>query len=384
MANKRKRASFDGAVDVLFRNRVQGWAWNAAESKMRPTLLIRKGRSVLAEVEASNHRRDLAAAGIGDGYYGFDVEIEPVADPSSITVEVKGARYELPIQSDAYNPLWLNPDDLPDTQITIHNLEILRSQPPTRHFYIRLDTNFDCNLHCVYCHNPRSKDLMDMGALKKYLLQRVIGVENFQFGCTMEPTLDERLTDFMLMVADTPAKPRSIFQLQTNGTLLHRHDFKKMAASGLTSLSVSLDSAEPATQKLLRSGTSLNKVLRNVSEFRSACPEISVQFITTVTSANIDRLCDVVRLGRELGVSNFAFREVFYNSKNTIVDHARMPGLVLKQGEFVAAKEKVRAEFPEVDMEFFDTDTLEMAELKIQSDSLLRPKARGKTLNFSS
>jgi sulfatase maturation enzyme AslB (radical SAM superfamily) len=364
-------APFNGAVDVICGGRVRGWAWNADAPDTRLTIIVRSGDNVLAEVEASRLRQDLADGGLGDGRYAFEASISPDIDVHSIEVTIKEPCYELPIQPGAYDPAWLNADDLPDTQVTVYNLERLRAEPPARHFYVRLDTNFDCNLHCVYCHNPRSKDLMEMAPLKQFLEQDVLSVENFQIGCTMEPTLDKRLTDFMLMIAETPARPNDIFQLQTNGTLLHMHDFAKMKDAGLTSLSVSLDSAEPKTQKQLRSGTSLKKVLRNVEGFRKACPDIGVQFITTVTSANIDSLANIVRMGLEIGVSVFAFREMFYDLESKIVDHTQMPGLLLESGSFAAAKARLMADFPDVSMEFMDTDALFGAERKIRTDSLL-------------
>lgn len=356
---------------MAFRGRIEGWVWDADNPEARLTVVIRDAKTILAEAEASKFRPDLLDGGIGDGRYGFDVTVPSTSDHGPISVEVKGIGYELPMLEGASNPAWANPDNLPDTQINVLNFGQIRTQPPANHFYIRLDTNFDCNLHCVYCHNPRSKDLLDLVELRDYLEHRVTSVENFQIGCAMEPTIDSRLTDFMLMIADTPARPKNIFQLQTNGTLLHRHNYRNMIAAGLTSLSVSLDSAEPETQKLLRSGTSLKKVLRNVADFRSACPDISVQFISTVTSANVHRLGEVVRLGIDLGVSNFAFRELFYISDNSIVDHTRMPGLLLKSGEFASAQAELRSAFPEAVMEFFDTGALFGAERKIKSDSFL-------------
>jgi MoaA/NifB/PqqE/SkfB family radical SAM enzyme len=100
----------------------------------------------------------------------------------------------------------------------------------------------------------------------------------------------------------------------------------------LNQLSVSVDSAEPNTQRELRSGTSLDRVIRNVSSFRSGCPEVDVTFITTVTRENVWKLGPLVSLGLDLGVELFIFREVFYDSENEIVDHARMPDLLLRGG----------------------------------------------------
>lgn len=51
-----------------------------------------------------------------------------------------------------------------------------------------------------------------------------------------------------------------------------------MSGAGLTHLSVSIDAADPATHKLLRGGTSLNKVRDNIIAFHRACPEVKMVF----------------------------------------------------------------------------------------------------------
>ena len=113
--------------------------------------------------------------------------------------------------------------------------------------------------------------------------------------------MDKRLADMVLMIAESPAKPACHCILQTNGILLHRHDHDKLRRSGLTRLSVSMDAIDPALQKDLRNGTSLEKVLRNVREFMHECPQTRVEFITTVTSTNIDKVDDLIAAGLEMG-----------------------------------------------------------------------------------
>jgi MoaA/NifB/PqqE/SkfB family radical SAM enzyme len=97
----------------------------------------------------------------------------------------------------------------------------------------------------------------------------------------MEPTLDSRLCDFVEMIAASKARPSKDFILQTNGLLLHRHDYRRLADSGINLVSISIDVAEPETQKALRGGMSLEKLLRNVKDFRARCPDIAVEFIAT-------------------------------------------------------------------------------------------------------
>jgi len=227
-----------------------------------------------------------------------------------------------------------NVDTPHELELSFGNIEHARRRPPARFSVVRFDPNNDCNVHCVYCHNTRSKAVVDSESFKSFLLQNVISVENFQIGCGMEPTLDRRLGELMLMIAGSPAKPTGAFTLQTNGILLHMHDHRVMREAELTNLSVSVDTADAETLKLLRGGTSLRKVLTNVGSFHEQCPSVEIGFITTVTALNADRTAELVQTGLDLGVTNFTFREMFYDPDNTIVDHQRMPGLMLKEGHF--------------------------------------------------
>ncbi|WP_423414773.1 radical SAM protein [Hyphomicrobium sp. B1] len=237
-------------------------------------------------------------------------------------------------------------DVVRDCQINVYNFRrLLTEEPAAQYGVLRFDPNNTCNLHCVYCHNHRSDQVIDTDEFSTFLQTKILGTSGFQVGCIMEPTLDKRMADFMLLVANSPAKPTNEFILQTNGILLHRHDPKKMNDAGLTRLSVSMDAADPEIQKSLRGGMSLEKVLRNVEGFIKNCPEVAIDFITTVTSANIDKLDTLVTLGCGLGIRRFIFRELFYYPDNNVVDHSRMPGLMLKRGQFMQMAELMKVRF---------------------------------------
>jgi MoaA/NifB/PqqE/SkfB family radical SAM enzyme len=259
-----------------------------------------------------------------------------------------------------------------DTQLNVYNFRDVIKEPPAHFSAIRFDPNNTCNLHCVYCHNWRSEETLSAQDLMDFIDARVLAVKHFQIGCVMEPTLDKRLADLMLAVSTSRAKPSHAFMLQTNGILLHKHDFGKMREAGLTVLSVSVDAADPETQKELRNGTSLDRVVRNVRAFREALPDVKVSFITTVTTSNIAKVNGIVALGLDLGVKQFVFREVFYHPENTIVDHARMPGLLLKPGQFQRMKDGVLGLF-EGQAEFIFADSVSISTYleKIKTDSLL-------------
>jgi MoaA/NifB/PqqE/SkfB family radical SAM enzyme len=221
----------------------------------------------------------------------------------------------------------------------------MQQRAPAHYRDLRFDPNNMCNLQCVYCHNDRSDDLIDPEQFRDFVSNKVLSVFRFQVGCIMEPTLDKRLTDFLLMISASPARPTHAFALQTNGILIHRHDHEKVKQAGVTDLCVSLDTADPTTQKSLRDNMSLDKVVRNLRQFSQNCPKVTLEFVSVVTRANIDNLEGLVELGLDLGVKRFIFRELSYWRENKIVDHARMPGLVLFPGQFAAMMDRINERF---------------------------------------
>ena len=243
-------------------------------------------------------------------------------------------------------------------------------EPPDRFDHVRFDPNNDCNVHCVYCHNHRSAVQVSTEEFQSFLEQNVTSLGNFQMGCIMEPTLDPRLADLLMLVARSPVRPSREFMLQTNGILLHMHDAGKMRDSGLTSLSISIDAADPKVHRLLRGGTSIEKVGRNIAKFKKECPSTAIVFITTVTRLNLASVHGLVSFGLGLGVARFVFREVFYRTDSDVVDHTRMPELVLRRGEFDEMKRSLRARFgDEVNFDFADEERLERSAVKMILDS---------------
>jgi MoaA/NifB/PqqE/SkfB family radical SAM enzyme len=258
-----------------------------------------------------------------------------------------------------------------DAQLNVYNFAAMRAQAPEEFDFLRIDSNNDCNVHCVYCHNHRSKDVIPTEDLAAFLDQNVVSVDNFQVGCIMEPTLDPRMADVVSMIAASKAPATQMFMLQTNGILLHRHDHQKMRDAGLTDLSVSIDAADPAIHKALRGGTSMAKVHSNIMAFRANCPSVKVTFITTVTSLNIGGMSDLVSFGLSLGVEKFVLREMFYYPSSDVVDHSRMEALVLQENEFAGMKEQILGKFDgKAEFLFADVPTLERYTARMRVDSL--------------
>ena len=257
-----------------------------------------------------------------------------------------------------------------DAQLNVYNVATLRAEPPDRFDHIRFDPNNTCNVHCVYCHNHRSDVVVPTEELQAFLDENVLYVGTFQMGCVMEPTLDKRLGDLLLLVARSRVPPARAFVLQTNGILLHMHDPAKFCDAGLTHLSVSIDAADPKVHRALRGGTSIAKVGRNIANFTKNCPDAAVRFITTVTRLNLSTLDSLVRFGMDLGVRHFTFREVFYRPDSDVVDHSRMPDLVLRPGEFAEVTQWLRSMFADhVAFDFADEEMLQITGRRMTKDS---------------
>jgi len=259
---------------------------------------------------------------------------------------------------------------LNDVQLNIHNIKKLQIEPPSEYNFLRFDSNNDCNLHCVYCHNHRSDKIIETEEFRFFLEKNIISVENFQVGCIMEPTMDPRMCDLMLFIANSPAKPKKQLILQTNGIILHKHDYGKMKEAGLNELSISIDSADQKIQKELRSGTNLNRVITNIKSLQKICPEVKLTFITTVTSHNIQQMEDLVYLGLDLGAVLFIFREVFHRPESNIVNHEKVKALLLKESDFIVMKQKLVEKFnKKTTLLFADNQQLNSSEQKIKIDS---------------
>ncbi len=335
-----------GFVEHVDEFAVQGWAIDTEFPNQRMTVHCYQGNEKMGETKADRFRSDIKTAGLSDGWSGYVFNFPSMVDSALFksvkvfAVDASGIHFPLP-RLGATDTI----DSTRDSQLNVYNFLTLRAERPKRFAYIRFDPNNNCNVRCAYCHNHRSSAIITTEDFRAFVNHNVLSVENFQMGCIMEPTLDQRLGDLLLLVAKSRARPRHNFVLQTNGILLDRHDPRKIREAGLTHLSLSIDSVDPMINKALRGGTSIAKLEQNITNFTKNCPDVEVAFITTVTQLNISAMEPLVRFGMDFGVGHFTFREVFYLPKNDMVDHSRMPALLLRPGDFTHMAQGLRATF---------------------------------------
>lgn len=77
----------EGMIETIERGLISGWAWRPGFPAERPIIAIRNQDGIeVAKVRADIPREDLAAAGIGDGAYGFVFDAFAVLDAAGVSV----------------------------------------------------------------------------------------------------------------------------------------------------------------------------------------------------------------------------------------------------------------------------------------------------------
>ncbi len=72
-------------IDIVTEERVAGWAFKVGDGNHHPVVEIRSGDTVLWRTQASQYRKDLEAAGFGNGEFGFVLVPSVSALPHSVT-----------------------------------------------------------------------------------------------------------------------------------------------------------------------------------------------------------------------------------------------------------------------------------------------------------
>jgi hypothetical protein len=98
-----------------------------------------------------------------------------------------------------------------------------------------------------------------------------------------------------------------------------------------------------------------------------------------VTSLNIRSIDTLIQADLELGVKRFSLRQMFYHRDSNIVDHSRMPGLIVADEEFAEMAERVRVTDGNMARFFILTarSIIERAR-PVRTDSLLPPPTPGR------
>lgn len=343
-----RAAAFEGFVDDCDCTRIAGWAWRADRPDAEVELVIRDGERELGRTKADKFRRDLLFAGKGSGRHGFhfDLPAEYVerALTRQITVRAADGDFELVGSPATVRPM----------------IQELILGPPVFGKYVegpalefgtlRVDISNTCNLTCVYCPTIalRSKERLDLAEFERFLSGRIAKVDNFAIGCGQEPTANPMLCDFLDAIGRSPSKPREMFMLVTNGTLLHKHDWNRIAASGLNALYVSLDSVDADVLADVRRGSKLALIQENVVGLLDVAKDLRLHLNIVVTHKNLPLVDDVVAWGATQNAATVTLREMYFPptpNPNPTMEERELRDLMLGPGEFAALRERLIAKW---------------------------------------
>ncbi|MDR0622490.1 MAG: GTP 3',8-cyclase MoaA [Deltaproteobacteria bacterium] len=157
--------------------------------------------------------------------------------------------------------------------------------------YVRLSITGRCNLRCVYCYGtegPPPVSGMDFGDISR--LGRVmasLGIRKFKI-TGGEPTLRPDLPEIVRELKGLPGVDN--VTLTTNGILLEKLA-EPLAAAGLDSINVSLDSLDPAKYHYYSGSDVLGQVLKGIeAAYGSRLPSLKVNCVPQAQTGQEDLL----------------------------------------------------------------------------------------------
>lgn len=186
--------------------------------------------------------------------------------------------------------------------------------------FLNIEPTTRCNFRCWYC-------------IGRHMEQRDIRKEDFAAVLANAPTIrtialvgeGEPLVhpDFFEMAGMAISKGKKVVII-SNGSLLNDTNVKKLCESGVSYVSISIDSTDPARFARSRINGNLDDVLRNIQRLRAfrdangyRYPKIAIK--GTLFDYSEGELLDIVTLAREHGAEFFeSFQPL--NAKQSYVD----------------------------------------------------------------
>lgn len=215
------------------------------------------------------------------------------------------------------------------------NINTLKFELPQDIDVFYFDSLMACNIKCVYCHHPRESSPMSELDFKRFLETQVKSINSFSLGCAMEPTMDKRMVNFARIVSESKLKLKQ-FKLQTNGSILHKHDTQALKDYGMDSICFSFDSNDPEIHKIQRGGSDLNQIISNIRMIRKSWNKAHVALMATVTRLSSKKLEELVKFSIGEGANGLTLRNLYYYPNNEMIDdHEWMSSMVMTEEEFL-------------------------------------------------
>jgi len=132
---------------------------------------------------------------------------------------------------------------------------------------LSIELTSECNLKCVMCprddESARGLGYMKFDTFRRIIDQAAPGLEFAYLHMAGEPLLHPEFDRFI----DYAAGRGITIGISTNGTVLTSHRARRLLASRLDTLIISIDGTDAETYRKVRGANSFDKVLRNTARF---------------------------------------------------------------------------------------------------------------------
>jgi len=193
-----------------------------------------------------------------------------------------------------------------DLESIAHDPTVFRTcvaaNEPYKPLYVKVKLTWRCNLRCQMCNYWRQER---HNALSSELIRTTID-ELAELGCGKihlsggEPLLREDLFELVEYMVTRGMR----VNLTTNGTLLTREKAERLAASGVKSVSVSIDSPEARVHDHIRAKGAWKRTIKGLRNLRRAIrkarAKIKIRLNTVISRINYESLTTLPELAHQV------------------------------------------------------------------------------------
>ena len=195
---------------------------------------------------------------------------------------------------------------------------------PSLPTHVYLTVTEKCNLSCRHCinHSPEKTACKNVREVKPWLISKLKEVfaaaDYFGFTHGGESLTSEYFFSILKQIKDAKSfyglSSNYNIHLVSNGMMLNKSTFKKLADLGLTSLAISIDGATDNVNNYIRQGSSLNKIIKNIEDLIEIKTKnklnIQVGISTVLCKSNAKELLDIVNMVIKLKLNWFKLEEL--------------------------------------------------------------------------
>lgn len=205
-----------------------------------------------------------------------------------------------------------------------------RQSAPSRVLFPVLWLTNRCNLRCVMCDqwkcSPENFDKELSSERWCGLIDELADMKASVIAITGGEAL---LRGDIFSIIEHIRKRGMSSHLCSNGTLLSRDVVVALRESGLTSVSISLDSDSADIHNSLRGVDCFDRVIEGIKILRAEAPEIRIGINCVISKKNLRGLRRIVRFVKKLGVMLIKFDPIHTNLMHRVKPRESFDGLLL-------------------------------------------------------